>query len=86
LAWNRVLALYLPLTMFALWFNVVTYSVAKAIKSQSVEFASGPSIPGRPDGGQTFLDAARLETPSAASDLGDRSTTLDVTQTVSGRQ
>jgi hypothetical protein len=79
LAWNGVFALYLPLTMFALWFNVVTYWVAKAIKSESVEFASGPSIPGRPDGGQTFLDAARLETLSAASDFEDRSTSLDVT-------
>jgi hypothetical protein len=55
LAWNGVFALYLPLTMFALWFNVVTYWVAKAMNTESAELASDPGIPGRPDGGQDIV-------------------------------
>lgn len=70
LAWNGVFALYLPLTMFALWFNVVTYWVARAIKSESVELASDPGIPGRPENGQEFVAAARHGRPGVASDLG----------------
>jgi hypothetical protein len=34
LAWNGVLGLYLPLALFALWYNVATYSVLKAIKDE----------------------------------------------------
>ena len=73
LAWNGVFALYLPLAMFALWFNVVTYWIAKAIKSESVELASGPAIPGRPDSEQKIVAAAQLEKPNAASKFEDSS-------------
>ena len=57
LAWNGVFALYLPLTMFAVWFNVVTYWIARAIKSESVELASDPGIASRPENGQEIVAA-----------------------------
>jgi hypothetical protein len=34
LAWNGVLAVYLPLSMFALWYNVTTFWTAKAIRDE----------------------------------------------------
>jgi hypothetical protein len=37
LAWNGVFALYLPLTIFAGWYNVVTYYLLKAIRSEAKE-------------------------------------------------
>jgi hypothetical protein len=70
LAWNGVFALYLPLAMFALWFNVVTYWVARATNGESITLASDSGIPGRPDNGHDVVAAARHGRPGAASDLG----------------
>jgi hypothetical protein len=35
LAWNGVFALYLPLALFALWFNVTAFWVLKAIRHET---------------------------------------------------
>lgn len=41
LAWNGVFALYLPLGLFALWFNVTTYWLRRAIRDEP---DSAPSV------------------------------------------
>ena len=40
LAWNGVFSLYLPLSIFATWYNVVTYYLLKAIKDEASEPSS----------------------------------------------
>jgi hypothetical protein len=45
LAWNGVLGLYLPLSVFAIWFNVVTYWVGRSINNDATEMSSDPSSP-----------------------------------------
>lgn len=44
LAWNGVFGLYLPLTIFAAWYNVVTYYLLTAIKSEARE-SDVPRVP-----------------------------------------
>jgi hypothetical protein len=84
LAWNGVFALYLPLVMFALWFNVVTYWIARAMRSESVELVSDPGIPGRPDSRQNIVAGARLARAGVASESEELSAPLEVAQTVIG--
>lgn len=41
LAWNGVFALYLPLTLFALWYNVASFWTLKAIRQEALLELSG---------------------------------------------
>ncbi len=51
LAWNGVFALYLPLALFALWYNVTAFWLLRAIRQEGriVEPEEGDS-PARPQG------------------------------------
>lgn len=51
LAWNGVFALYLPLALFALWYNVTAFWLLRAIRQEGriVESEEGDS-PARPQG------------------------------------
>ena len=40
LAWNGVFGLYLPLAIFAAWYNVLSYYLLKAIRSEAKEPAT----------------------------------------------
>lgn len=44
LAWSGVFSLYLPLTIFAAWYNVVTYYLLKAIRSEADEPAAAAPL------------------------------------------
>jgi hypothetical protein len=42
LAGNGVFALYVPLTLFATWYNVTTYWVGRAIRDEAADGIAGP--------------------------------------------
>lgn len=60
-AWNGIFGLYLPLVLFALWYNVVSFYLVKAIKAQ-------PTTPGADAlQGRREPTAAQIAGPSRSS-------------------
>ncbi|TDO17952.1 hypothetical protein EV580_1131 [Mycobacterium sp. BK086] len=43
LAWNGIFGLYLPLAVFAIWYNVVTYYLLRAVKDEPIESNRRPA-------------------------------------------